>query len=44
MQYISRLLIIASFLLVAQVADAQPPARLKKNAKQEKRQKALSLD
>lgn len=37
MQYISRLLIIASFLLVAQAADAQPPARLKKNAKQEKK-------
>lgn len=37
MQYISRLLIIASFLFVAQISDAQPPARLKKNAKQEKK-------
>lgn len=37
MQYISRLLIIASFLFIAQTADAQPPARMKKNAKQEKK-------
>lgn len=37
MQYISRLLVIVSFLFVAQVADAQPPARQKEKSKKEKK-------
>ena len=37
MQYISRLLVIVSLLFVAQIADAQPPARQKKSAQQEKK-------
>lgn len=37
MQYISRLLVIVSLFLVAEVADAQPPARKKENAKKEKK-------
>ena len=37
MQYISRILLIASFLLVAQATTAQPPARQKEKAKKERK-------
>lgn len=37
MQYISRLLIVVSFLLVAQASVAQPPARQKEKAKKERK-------
>lgn len=42
MQYISRLLVIVSLLLVAGTADAQPPARNKNNAKKEKKSEAAA--
>ena len=37
MQYISRLLVIVSFLIAVQATDAQPPARKKENAKKERK-------
>ncbi|MBR4066231.1 MAG: gliding motility protein GldN [Bacteroidaceae bacterium] len=37
MQYISRLLVIVSFLIAVQAVDAQPPARKKENAKKERK-------
>ena len=44
MQYISRLLVIASFLLMAGGAYAQPPARQKDNAKKERKSTSPAAD
>ena len=42
MQYISRLLLVLSFMLVAQATVAQPPARQRENAKKVKKSESPS--